>query len=195
MNKLLLILVIASLNCFGQNSISNKLDTCTLNPDFITGQCYLNEALINESGNLIALDISCHNQKVKQGNYVVLDLDSNKILSVFQPKKWNYLNDAYFFNDSLFYISYGRRPLAKYNVFSIKSGLLISKVKGKNSPNGKFYKSGKQNITSINELEKGMNIDNLTDVIYQNNLYLKDKVIEFDNENKLIKIKTPANKL
>lgn len=120
----------------------------------IEGEIYVNGymcgiygGLLNNDHNLILLEISCASRLAKRSHYAVIDLKTMTLISQFEMKKWSYLHESYFYEDSVLYLSFGRPLNTKYMVFDITNGQLKTKAKGKNCPYGPGYYSKDLNLS------------------------------------------------
>ncbi len=137
-----------TLASIGQNTSRSNQETTTLDLDN-SNISHLFSALLSEDSCKVLLEFSLKDGLHKHSHNYIIDLNSNSIQSEFQYHKWTYLHQSYFYNDSLLYLSYGRRLNTKYLIIHLDSGQVRGKVKDVSSPKGRGYKSEQLEIKNV----------------------------------------------
>lgn len=110
------------------------------------GGVYSSAVLINEANSLVLIDVEYTSELARKSHFYLIDLKKFTLLSQFHTKRWTYLHDAYFYNDSLLYISFGIRLRSKYYIYDIFSGERIAKQLAKKSPKGDAFRAKDNHI-------------------------------------------------
>ena len=153
----------------------------TLEAEIPTGlkpyRSMLYTGLINEDKNILMVNLMNFDEPARHANYYIINLETLELMCNIHVKRWTYLMDAYFYQNKYLYISYGMGYFeTKYWIFDIFSGLLVDKVKGKESPKGDDYRSGK------------LEFKNATVKKNDGKIILENFIVSFENTTSTIQI-------